>query len=386
MDDILNSWNFFTNCLYSAVALRAPGREITVLEQSSLHAEIGATISLQPNASRILNETWKLGQHLTTAKGLVDEGFRIYNINGEVVNTIPLLAKTEYGGDRVMYHRQDLHDCLKNAAVAPERDGPPATIRVASRAVSADSENATVTLASGEVIQGDLIIAADGIRSAMRDEVVGHVEPIPTGLSAYRLMVPSEVLQKEAPDFCERIDPTKPFTSMVFAHACRLIMSPCREGSMYSLVGLVPDEKMNEDPNSKQTWVARGDLDKALETYRDFPEWLKAPFKLAKDIGLWQLRDIDPLSAWVKGRMILIGDAAHAMLPTQGQGASQTVEDAEALGAFFEGISGKPSHDEVQKTLQDVVDCRYQRASLVQKYSRESAKPATDKGSSEIKM
>jgi salicylate hydroxylase len=80
---------------------------------------------------------------------------------------------------------------------------------------------------------------------------------------------------------------------------------------------------MNEDADSKQSWVSRGDLDLMLETYKDFPEWMKDVFKQAKDLGLWQLRDIDPLSTWTKGRVILIGDSAHAMLPTQGYIAPQ---------------------------------------------------------------
>lgn len=317
---------------------------------------------------------------------MIDQGFRIYNTDGELVNTIPLASKTEYGGDRIMYHRQDLHECLKQAATSPERKGSPAIIRVSCRVVSSNCESGTVTLESGEELEADLIVAADGIRSNMRKYVVGEVEPVATGLSAYRLVVASEVLEKEAPEFCQRINPRAPFTSMVFAHNCRMIMGPCRDGSVYSVVGLVPDEKMNEDPNSKQTWVSKGDLQKVLLTYRDFPEWLKEPFRQATDIGLWQLRDLDPLSTWVKGKVILIGDAAHAMLPTQGQGASQTVEDAEALGALFDDISGKPSEYDVHAILREVAACRYERASLIQRYSREAARPATDADSKEVKM
>lgn len=373
--------------LAAAIALRAPGRQITILEQSRLHGEIGATISLQPNASRILDQVWKLGKLFETARGIVDQGFRIYDTSGKLVNTIPLLSKTEYGGDRIVYHRQDLHECLKQAAISPDREGPPAVVRVASRVVECDCEQGNVTLESGEILFADLVIGADGIHSCIRRFVLDEVvTPIPTGLSAYRLMIPSERLEREATDFCSNINPRDPFTSMVMAHQCRLIMGTAREGNVYSLVGLVPDEKMNEDPNSKQSWVSKGDVNKMLETYQEFPGWLKQIFPLADDIGLWQLRDLDPLRTWVKGRVILIGDAAHAMLPTQGQGASQSIEDAEALGAFFEGVAGVPDASEVGSLLQDVFNCRYKRASLIQKYSRDAARPATEKGSSEIKM
>lgn len=96
--------------LAAAIALRAPGRQITVLEQSRLLAEIGATISLQPNASRILQREWELEGLLERARGMIDHGFRIYNTDGQMVNSVPLAGKTEYEGDRIMYHRQDLHE------------------------------------------------------------------------------------------------------------------------------------------------------------------------------------------------------------------------------------------------------------------------------------
>jgi salicylate hydroxylase len=75
--------------------------------------------------------------------------------------------------------------------------------------------------------------------------------------------------------------------------------------------------------------------------------------------------------------VILIGDAAHAMLPTQGQGASQALEDAEALGAFFDGWESPQATESVEEILEKVFRCRYERASLIQKYSRDAAKPAT---------
>jgi len=74
------------------------------------------------------------------------------------------------------------------------------------------------------------------------------------------------------------------------------------------------------------------------------------------------------------------------MLPTQGQGASQTIEDAEALGALFDSITGRPTKDEVSFILENVFKSRYERASLIQRFSREAAKPATEKGSNVIKM
>ncbi|KAI7083017.1 FAD/NAD(P)-binding domain-containing protein [Hortaea werneckii] len=334
-----------------------------------------------------MQREWELEGLLEGARGTVDQGFRIYNTDGRMVNSVPLAGKTEYEGDRIMYHRQDLHGYLRTEATSLNRAGPPSKIRTSCRVTACDTEAGQVRLESGEIVQADLIIGADGIHSALRGLVVNETVPtVPTGLSAYRLMVPSARLEQKLPEFCERINPREPFTSMVMAHDCRLIMGPAREGEVYSLVGLVPDEHMHENADTKQSWRSRGDIGKMLETFKEFPSWITSLFSLADDIGLWQLRDIQPLDSWTKGRVILIGDAAHAMLPTQGQGASQTIEDAEALGAFFEGIGENPSKAEIERTLQNIHKCRHERASLIQCYSRQAAKPATDKGSSEIKM
>ncbi len=96
----------------------------------------------------------------------------------------------------------------------------------------------------------------------------------------------------------------------------------------------------------------------------------------------------EPLPTWVKGRTILIGDAAHSMLPLQGQGASQSFEDAEALGAFFADVPSDTgvSAAEINAKLQQVFDARYRRVSNIQDYSRRAAKPATEAGSEEITM
>lgn len=201
-------------------------------------------------------------------------------------------------------------------------------------------------------------------------------------LAAYRLIVKTSALEEEK-DFCDIIAPRQAFTAMIMGYDRRMIMGPARNGEVYSMVAMVPDKNADLELNS---WTTKADIDELRHAFDIFPEWSKAPFKHCQDIGLWQLRDIDPLPTWYRGRLILIGDAAHAMLPTQGQGASQSVEDAEALGAFFKDIGGKPSKGEVEERIKKVFECRYDRASLIQGYSRQAAQNATDKGDTKIKM
>lgn len=147
----------------AAIALRGPNRHVTVLEQSTLNKEIGALISLQPNASRIVESIWGLKEELEEAQAIVDEGFRVYNTDGQLVNAVPLLLKTKYGANRLCFHRRDLHDALKKAAVSPQRKGEPVRVRVASRVVDCDPMKGTVMLEDGEIVSGDLVIGADGM-------------------------------------------------------------------------------------------------------------------------------------------------------------------------------------------------------------------------------
>ncbi|CBF80617.1 hypothetical protein AN8470.2 [Aspergillus nidulans FGSC A4] len=348
--------------LAAAIALRQHDREVTVLEQSPISEEIGATISLQPNASKIVEGQWGLAAKLKERGSMVDEAFKVYNLDGELQLHIPLQTKGKYGAERVMYHRADLHEALRERATSHAFPGKAATVRTSSKVVNCNCEEGTVALASGEVISADLIVGADGIKSVVRESVLGKkVIARPTGLSAYRMMISAESLQREA-DFAKVIDPRRGCTTMVIGRDRRLIMGPARCGTIYGIVALVPDENMNEDPTST-SWTTKGDHDKMMQSFADFPDWAQKPLLLAKSssLGLWQLRDLDPLHTWYRGRAILIGDAAHAMLPTQGQGASQAIEDAEALGAFFEEFEKSASAnamDAIARVNEAIFRCR----------------------------
>ncbi|KAL3471167.1 hypothetical protein BJX99DRAFT_250646 [Aspergillus californicus] len=376
--------------LAAAIALRQGDREIIILEQSSISQEIGATISLQPNASKIVEEQWGLAAKLKDRGSMVDEAFEVYSLDGEMQMRIPLSTKDKYGAERMMYHRADLHETLKERATSSEFPGRPATLGTSSRVVKCDCERGTVELATGVVLSADLIIGADGIKSEIRGSVLGkEVVARPTGLSAYRMMIPVEILLQET-NFVQVVDPRKGCTTMVIGRDRRLIMGPARNGSIYSIVALVPDENMNEDA-TKTSWTTEGDHEKMMKTFADFPEWAQSPLRLAKSssLGLWQLRDLDPLPTWHHGRAILIGDAAHAMLPTQGQGASQAIEDAEALGALFDDFEqNNPSSslDNVTRINEAIFNCRYERATTIQTYSRQAAKPATEPGERKVIM
>lgn len=105
---------------------------------------------------------------------------------------------------------------------------------------------------------------------------------------------------------------------------------------------------------------------------RDMTPCLDRYLRQAESVGLWQLRDQEPLDTWVNGRCILVGDAAHSMLPHQGQGASQAFEDAEALGFVLRSVSTTSTPAEINDALQRVFSIRYKRATYIQQLSRDA--------------
>lgn len=352
-----------------------------------MNREVGALISLQPNASKIV-DSWNIKPFLKKSKPMIDRAFRIMDTAGQIQTEIPI-DTTKFGASRMCYHRQDLHAALREAAVSNTLPGRAAEILTSSAVASCDCEAGTVTLEDGSVFHGDVIIGADGIHSVIRKEILRGtsaegIEPLPTGLSAYRILVETSKLRNLGVS-ATTFDPANSVTTMIMGRDRRIIMGPGRGGEMLGLVGMVPDGKMNEDSSTK-SWTSEGSVEELSKMYEDFPVWLGKIFEQAPDIALWQLRDIDPLPTWIKGRAIIIGDAAHAMLPTQGQGASQSIEDAEALQAIFRDFDQRPSREQISEGLALVFAARYQRVTLIQMYSRQQARPATSQGSKMITL
>ena len=170
---------------------------------------------------------------------MIDRAFRICSTDGTEHNRIDLTSKIQYGGDRVVYHRQDLHSVLKAAAISTSGSSPGAEIQVSSRVVSADCDAGSVKLEKGKVLEGfDLIVGADGIRSQIRTSVLGkEVEPVATGVAAYRMMIKASDIEGDS-DIRKFLDPRDSCTTMVMGHECRLIMGPARNGEIYSIVAI----------------------------------------------------------------------------------------------------------------------------------------------------
>ncbi|KAI3399040.1 hypothetical protein diail_7840 [Diaporthe ilicicola] len=159
-----------------------------------------------------------------------------------------------------------------------------------------------------------------------------------------------------------------------------VVMYPCRGHELMNIAFAVPDGSVRDPDQLQYSWNAAGNKEEMLEALRGFPEWIQRIFRCASRVHLFQIRDQEPLPTYVKGRTVLVGDAAHAMVPYQGQGASQAFEDAEGLDALFADVAER---DEIPGLLRMWDSVRRPRASEIQRGSRSSQEKIASKETSE---
>lgn len=341
--------------LASAVALRKD-HKVTVVEKSRLKAEVGAAIHLGPNASKIVVQ-WGFDQKRVGSVEVVRVVER--NAANETLLEIPIDARSKFGGPWLLNHRVDLHNELKR--LATEGDDP-VELLTGKAVADIDCEGGIVTFADGSTMSADVIVGADGIHSIVRDAVLGKALPAePSGHSAYRLLIPAEKIPEKFQDVLQG------GLTVWLAGDRRIVAYCCRDMTLLNIVAMIPDSSLHE--KSVESWSSDGDLAHLLESFKGFDKGILDLLAAAGKCGLWQLKDRSPLDTWIKGHTCVIGDAAHAMLPHQGQGGGQSIEDAEALAYFLKGVdrAGVPT------ALKKFEAARIGRASQIQAYSRQIA-------------
>ena len=188
-----------------------------------------------------------------------------------------------------------------------------------------NADVARLTFANGSTAEADVVIAADGIQSELQKYVVEPSTPEYSGSRAYRGLV----ARAKLPGWRQAAH------QIWMGDGKHFMVFPVRRGELLNYVGFVPTR--NE---TVESWSAVGDRD---ELAASFSGWDPRVVELIDKIETcfwWGLYDRHPLAAWTKGRLALLGDAAHAMLPHLGQGANQAIEDGVALAVLLEGSNG----------------------------------------------
>jgi len=331
--------------LFAANALIAHGMRVSVYEQAATLGEIGAGVFLTPNSVRHLQ---RVGLESAVEKfgARVGKDSHYFRHDGAPIAPVQVTDSSGWNATFGM-HRADLVALLADAL-------PVGTVHTGHRCTGfAQEDIARVTFANGASAQADVVIAADGIHSELRPHVFPPSRPVFHGSVAYRGLVPRETI------------PHWPIErwQMWLGQGKHFLAFPVRAGQMINYVGFVPaDEEM------KESWSAPGDPDLLR---REFAGWDPRIEDLLRQVQLtfrWALYDREPLPAWTKGRLSLLGDAAHPMLPHLGQGANQSIEDGMALAT----ILGRADRTTAPAALLAYERLRRERVAQVQRGAREN--------------
>jgi salicylate hydroxylase len=304
--------------LAAALFLRRAGIDATVYEQSAELRELGAGIVVSPNMVRPF-ERLGLGAALERIAVRLEAGweFRRWQ-DGRVLFVQPMGEECLrlYGAHCYVAHRADLLQLLRD--VLPE-----GFLQLQHRCVDVGLDG-EVRFES-KTMKADVVIGADGIHSVVLEKIAPKIEARFSGLCAFRCLVPAE----RAPQMALR-----PVQTLWLDPGHHFVHYPISAGRLVNVVGIGPAGDWRTE-----SWTAEGKIE---DMQREFAGWDARVHQLiasATDTRRWALYDRAPLERWTVGRIALLGDAAHAMLPFFGQGAAQAIEDAETLAACLRETS-----------------------------------------------
>lgn len=336
--------------LTCALALQQRGLRPRILEQAPLLREVGAGLQLSPNAMSVMTQ---LGlQQALLHKGSVPEGIR--SVNWRSGNNTALVPFSALGfhAPYVHIHRADLQQVLLDAVLANDPDCLLTNQHV--EAVVAETDGISLLVRHGDAFHANWVIGADGIRSRCRDYVVSdNAAPRFTGNVAWRGLLRTDSLP-------ERLRPPR-WANIWMGPGGHVVMYYLRGGELINFVAVREQHDWLEE-----SWNAPASLRDLLH---DFADWDPTLFDLLshtdpKSCFRWALFDRDPISQWHRNHLVLIGDAAHPMLPFLAQGAAMGIEDAWVLSQLI--ASGSADAGAQYQSL------REQRCSRVQQLARDN--------------
>jgi salicylate hydroxylase len=332
--------------LSAALSLLKAGFDVHVYEQARALSEIGAGIQISPNASRLLN---RLGlKAAMDAAGVRPRGVHQHRWDdGRTLQRAPLGPEVEatFGAPYYHFHRADLANLLA-AALPPER------IHIGHRLVDIKDRGAEVRACfeNGAEVEADLLIGADGIHTRVRHLLFGPERPRFTGCVAWRGLVPAECIADLGIELVSHswIGPN--------AHCVHYWVSG---GRMMNVVCVVEQGSW-----TAESWTDKGSVADVLARYEGWHPIVRQLIGAFPETFIWALHDRPALPCWSRGRVALLGDACHPMLPMMAQGAAQSIEDGAALAALLQAMPG-----DVPGALQRYEAVRKPRATRLQEMS-----------------
>ncbi|MBP6013392.1 MAG: FAD-dependent monooxygenase [Alphaproteobacteria bacterium] len=312
----------------AALSLLDAGIDVELYERTSVFGEVGAGIQISPNGVKVLE---RLGlKSALDALAFRPEALEMrHGKSGARIFSIPMREEAirRFGAPYYHVHRADLMSILSKAL----RTRAPNAVHMDKdvQGYTQSARSVTFTFTDGSRAQGDVAIGADGIHSAVRTQMLGAMPARFTGNVAWRVVVPAASLPPNLvpPTACVWVGPGR--------HAVTYYL---RRGELVNFVGVVEREGWQNE-----SWTELGHKADLAADFQGFAKPITSIIEQAANCYRWALFDREPLEEWCRGRVTLLGDACHPMLPFLAQGAVMSIEDAWVLARHLKGAADVPA-------------------------------------------
>jgi salicylate hydroxylase/6-hydroxynicotinate 3-monooxygenase len=328
-----------------AAALRKVWFDATVYEQAGAFVRLGAGIQQSPNAMKV--HRWLGIEERLRETGFAPEtSLNRDGLSGKVTNDYPLGREVErrYGAPYLTLHRGDLHAALSSIV-------PAQAIALGKQlsGIAQDGARVRLTFADGSQAEHDAVIGADGVHSIVRDHVAGPTPATFTGRVAYRAIFPASLLGGAD------IGPSRTKWWGKDRHIVIYYVTRNRDEVYFT-----SSQPEKADWTTRESWSTRGDMKDVREAFFTFRSDVQRVLSAAPEVHKWGIYERDPLPAWSKGRVVLLGDACHPMTPYMASGAAMALEDAVVLARCLDDC------ETLEAAFRTYEATRKPRASMVQ--------------------
>ncbi len=306
------------------LALRQRGIAAELFEQTPAFGQVGAGLQVSGNATRVLRALGLGGPLAQVAYYPEGRDYRAWD-HGDRLYYTPLgeRAEAHFGAPYYTAHRADLLDVLLGGL---ETGSFHLGCRI--ERFDQDDDGVTITFADGSTATGDILIGADGIHSTVRGQMFGMELPRYTGNVAWRGLVPAERVA--------HLDVAK-VAGVWMGPDRSIVQYYIAAGKTFNWIGI----SRSEQP-ARESWLAEGRIEDALAEYAGWHDTIRTIIAATPRVLRQALYDREPLPDWRIGRVVLLGDAAHPMMPFYAQGAAQSIEDAYVLAGCLAATPTEP--------------------------------------------